>query len=1110
MKKLSLMLVMLFAVVGIALAQRTITGKVSDAKGEAIIGANILVKGTSGGAATDVDGNYSLSVPNGSTTLVVSYVGYDSKEVVLGTSDRVDIALAEDTKVLTDVVVTALGIQRDKKSLGYAATDIKSDELVQRSESDPIRALSSKVPGVNITSGGGGPGQSTKINIRGFSSLTGNTQPLFVVDGIPFDNSVNGTPSGQSQGTQFSNRAFDIDPNNIESMTILKGAAASALYGSRASNGVLLITTKAGKKGRKGMEVSYVSSYSQEKISSLPNYQDTYTQGSSQNYSGSFIGNWGTVFPDKVDEVNGKLGYNRYSKTIQAGYPEGTVPHPVVGSSYGSANYQSVFPELMSAGVPIAVPLKPYNFLEEFFDTGNLRENALTFQGGADNTSLNATISRMDNTGIVPNSKASRTSISIGGNTKLANGLVINGSVNYTNTQQATPPAAPSYFSDYGGQGDATIFSRLFYLPRNYNLMAYPFENPATNNNVFYRALDNPLWLVKYSKFKNNVNRAIGQLSLSYDVNSWLNLGARGGVNTYTESDEYNQRPGGVFDPNGRVWNYDVTRTELDFNYFATIKHNITSDLDFRLTAGLNQNERSRTSRFIDGDGIITDQVQNLQGTTTQRVLQNDKFLQRYYAAYGDLQIGYKNFLYLGLTARNDWTSTLPKDKNSYFYPAVTGSFVLSDAVKLPEIISFAKFRASYAQVGNEASPYQLSTVYKVNTPFQTAGGTPVNRSYLDDLLNNANLKNELTKEIEFGTDLRFFQGGRVGIDFTWFKRNSFNQITKKALPTSTGFDQAVVNAGEIENKGIELGLTLTPIKTANGFNWTTNINFTKINSLIVSAAETPYLQDKDGKDILNDKGEKIPTQIVYGPSDDYVGGTIHRTGLPYGQIYGTKLARNGAGDMLIEKSTGLTIWLPDNQVIGDPNAKFTMGWNNTFSYKGFSLQTLFDWRQGGSIYSVTAASLLLRGQLAFSTDREGMRVIPGVYGDAGTFEPILVDGKEVRNTTTVDAFNYHFSNGFGAYGAAETNIYDVTTFRLREVIFGYSLPKAWLKKTPFGSLRLSASGRNLWFIAPNMLKDLNLDPEVLSETAGSNVQGFEFGAFPTTRRFGLNLNCTF
>jgi TonB-linked SusC/RagA family outer membrane protein len=1105
MKKLSLLLVLFLAMVGTIIAQRTVTGKVADTKGEPLIGANVLAKGTTAGATTDVDGNYRLSVPAGATTLVVSYTGYSTKELALGASNIVDVVLADDAKVIGEVVVTALGIQRDKKSLGYSATDIKSDEIVQRSESDPIRTLASKVPGVIIQGGGGAPGQSTKMNIRGFSSLTGNTQPLFVVDGIPFDNSVNGTSN--TQGTQFSNRAFDLDPNNIEAITVLKGAAASALYGSRAANGVVLVTTKTGKKNRKGLEVTYNSSYSVEKIASLPNYQDVYTQGSNNGYSGSFIGNWGKPFPTEIDRINGQFGYERYDKKYSdagySGYADGYSPNQITGSTFGAARFQAVFPELMEddpnnpgSKRPTPVYVKPYNFLNEFFQTGSLTENSLTFNAGGENTGLSATVSRMDNTGIVPNSKSNRTTISMGGNAKLANGLTINGTVNYTNTNQATPPSAPSYFSDYGGQGDATIFSRLFYLPRNFNLMAYPFENPVTGDNIFYRALDNPLWLVKYSKFTSNVNRAYGNLTASYDVNKWLTLTAKGGVNTYTDASKYYQRNGGVFDNNGRLWNYDVTRTEVDMNYFATIKANITQDLDFRLIAGVNNNQRTRTARFIDGDNLITNKVVNLGATTTQLVRSDDRYIQRFYGAYSDLQLGYKNWLYLGATFRNDWTSTLPKGKNSYSYPSVNMSGVISEAVKLPDFISYAKLRASYAQVGNEADPYQLITTYGLSQPFVTAGGSKINRASLANTLKNADLKNELTKEIEFGTDLRFFKN-RIGIDFTWYKRNSFNQITRAALPTSTGFEIGVVNAGEIQNKGIEIGLSLSPIKTENGFNWNMNVNFTKNNSLIVDAGES---------------------DIVFGPSDDYVGGTIHRTGSPYGQIFGTTNARDAQGNLQIDRTTGKPIALPTNEIIGDPNAKFIMGLINNFSYKGFTLNVLFDWKQGGAVYSATAASLLLRGQLGFQTDREGSRVVPGTIADPSTYDeatktyaPILgEDGNAVRNTTAVSAFQYHFSDGFGAYGTASTNVYETTTFRLREVSFGYTFPKKWMQKTPLGNLRLTVSGRNLWFYCPNMLKDLNLDPDVLTETAGSNVQGFEFGAFPTTRRMGINLYATF
>ncbi|MBL7814626.1 MAG: SusC/RagA family TonB-linked outer membrane protein [Saprospiraceae bacterium] len=1130
MKKLSLVLTMVLFVVGFAVAQRTITGTVSDGKGEPMVGASVLVKGTTTGAVTDIDGKFSVSVPANATTLVFSFAGYKSQEITLGASNVIDVNLAEAQ--LQEVVVTAIGIQREKKALGYSATDLKSDDIAQKSESDPVRALTSKVPGVNIVGGGGAPGQSTKINIRGYSSLTGNTQPLFVVDGIPFDNSVNAS-STSNGGTQFSNRAFDIDPNNIESMTILKGAAAAALYGSRATNGVVVITTKTGKKNRKGLEVTFNSSSSVEQVSNLPNYQNVYTQGSNQNYSGAFIGNWGAPFPDQVDRINNEFfgGTARYSVNGYAsGYTNGTAPHPIVASGYyGETRFRTAFPELLTTvngstnGIPIN--LKPYDFMKDFFQKGMLTENALTFNSGGENMGLSATISRMDNRGILPmyepsklgsasdtpndwgsenwtQAKSSRTSLSFGGNAKLNNGLLITGGVTYVNTNQVTPPVAPSYFSDYGTIGDATIFSRLFYLPRNYDLIGYPFEHPVTRDNVFYRALDNPIWLAKYSRYESNVNRAYGNLTLSYDVTPWLNLMAKGGVNTYSDVRKNQIRSGGVFDPNGRIWTDDLTNTEIDMNYIATISKKLTSDLDMRVILGVNANQRSFSRKFIDADGIITGSLMNVDATTTQIVSGGPSGIlsrkQRLYAGYGDLQLSYKNFLYLGIVARNDWTSTLLRPdgtgNNSYFYPGVNMSFAFTDAFKMnSNILSFGKIRAAYTQVGNEATPYRTATTYFFNTPFITSSGSRVNRATYGNRLGNPNLRNELTTELEFGTDLRFFRN-RVGVDLTWFKRNSVDQITSADLPASTGFATQIINAGNIENKGIELGVDLTPIKTSSGFTWNAFVNFTRIRSKIVNLGE----------------GADAPNEIVLGvPGTSF--GTIYRVGLPYGQIFGTKLARADDGSMLIEKGSGLTSWLPDNEVIGNPNPDFTLGWRNTLSYKGFGISWLFDWKQGGDIFSITAASLMLRGQLAFSSDREAMRVIPGYYADPDDpTKPLLVDGKPVKNTTPITAFESHFSNGFGAYGADEVNIYDGTTFRLREVAVTYEFPKTLLKKTPFGAARLSVSGRNLWFKAPNMLKDLNLDPEVLAETAESNVQGFEVGATPTTRRYGLNLYLTF
>ena len=1113
MKRLSLFLAMLFLTAWTTLlAQRNISGKVIDEAGEPLIGASVQVKGLTVGTVTDVDGAFAIEVPTGHDVLVVTYTGYATKEANLGSNvGEITITMVESAEQLSEILVTAIGIQREKKALGYSVTDLSGDQLAQRSEPDAIRAIAGKTPGVQVTGGGGAPGQTTKINIRGNSSLTGNTQPLFVVDGIPFDNSVNSPNNfGADKGSSYSNRAFDIDPNNIQSMTILKGAAAAALYGSRATNGVVVITTKTGgKNARKGLEVSYSSSYSTEKISGLPDYQNVYSQGSNQNYNGGFIGNWGAPFPTEVDRLNATYGTN-YSKVIEPGYPEGTIAHPLASTGYSRPRFTAFFPELwekdgsgnpiiLADGLPkaIAVPFRPYDFVEKFFEQGTVLENSLTINAGGKESSLSATVSRMDNDGIVPNSKANRTSLSFGGNGKLANGLVLSGNVTYVNTGQANPPLAASVFGGNNGTAsDGSIYTRLFFLPRNFDLFGengvapYPFETPF-GDNVFYRALDNPLWLVKYNKYSSDVNRAFGNLTLSYDVTPWLNLTAKGGMNTYGDARKSIEAPGGVADPTGEVWTDDIHNTEIDFNYLATVNRQISKDIDFKIIGGVNLNQRSYSERFVDGRGVIAKGLYNTDKTISQSSYEETS-LRRFYSAYGDATIGYKNYLYLGLVARNDWSSTLPKKNQSFLYGGANMSLIFTDMLKMnSNILGYGKIRAAYTSVGNEASPYRTRTTYSINQPFVNIGGTSVNRASLGNTLGNADLRHELTHEVELGTDLRFFNN-KIGVEFTWFKRNSSDQITTAELPRSTGFVQAIVNAGEIENKGIELGVDLTPIKTKSGFEWNTFVNFTRIRSLVVDAGPTG--------------------QITFGSFPAY--GTlqnIHRTGYPYAQIFGAKNARTPEGDLLIDKDLGTTIVLPTNEIVGDPNPDFMMGINNSFSFKGFTLRALIDWRQGGDMFLTTAGSLTLRGQLKVTEDREPLRIIPGVYGDPSTYEAIKGDdGKYIRNTTPITSFDFFFSNGFGPYGADETNVYDITNIRLREVSLGYDLPKKLLKKTPIGSARISISGRNLWWYAPNLIEGINSDPEVLAENADTNLQGIETGTTPTTKRFGVNLNVTF
>ena len=1096
---MSILLVCSVWTVGFA-QDRTITGKVTSLDdGASMPGVSIVIKGTTRGVNSDANGAYSISVPGSGAKLVFSFVGSTSQEIEVGNRSILNVKLTNDSKQLSEVVVTALGQQRDRKALAYAVSNLKGNELQQRSEPDPLRALAGRVPGVNITAGNGAPGAGTRITIRGNNSFTGNNQPLFVVDGIPFDNSVNANTNGQGQGynqnTVSSNRAYDIDPNNIETMTVLKGAAASALYGSRAANGVIVITTKSGSKSaRKGLEVNLNSSYSVENVSSIPDYQDTYTQGSNQTYNGGFIGNWGTVFPSEVDRINAQLGFDRYSKVIDPDYPAGTVPHPLVDQtvSYGAARFQTAFPELLQAnGRGIPVPLVSHDIIGGFFRQGKVLENGIQINSTGDKTSLNASVSRTRNDGIIPNSFTERTTLSFGGNATLSNKLNIAGSVAYTNTNQQSPQSGAGYYADYGGLASAgSIYSRLFYLPRNYNLAEYPFENPVDGSNVFYRALDNPLWTAKYNLYNSGVNRVYGNMTLTYDVTSWLNLTARGGINTYSETRNNVVRPGGTFQPLGSVQRQDLTNTEVDFTFLATAQHDFTEKLNAKLLVGFNPNQRTYSEAGTVGNPVIDANVLTIAGTLNQTSY-DYRTQRRLYGVFSELTLGYNGFAFLTASVRNDHSSTLPTGNNSYYYPAVAASFVFSEAFNLPKnILNFGKLRANYATVGKDASPYQVYTAYNLGRTFYN--GTAISTATLPSQLNNINLKPEFTTETEIGAELQFFNN-RIGIDAAYFNRVSTDLIVTRELPRTTGFATEITNAGKISNKGWEVGLTLVPLKTASGLTWTSFLAYTSIKSRVEDAGP-------GGEIFLGGTGL---TSL----------GTIFRAGLPYGQIFGSKNARDEQGNLLINPSTGLPIRAAKSDIIGDPNTKFSLGWTNTLAFKNFTLSALVDYKHGGSLFSTTAASLLLRGQLKGSVDREGMRVIPGVLGDPATYKPLLGDdGKPIKNTIAMSAFTYHFTDGYGAYGADEVNIYDATVVRLREVTLGYSIPKAFLSKHVkfLGSFRVSASGRNLWFYAPNMLPGLNFDPEVLSNFADSNIQGFDLGASPSTRRFGINLNASF
>jgi TonB-linked SusC/RagA family outer membrane protein len=1074
---------------------KSVSGTVSDKNGQPLPGATVIVKGTSTGTTTDFDGNYLISANQGSV-LVFSYVGYVNKEITVGSSNEINASLADDAQQLDEVVVTSLGIKRESRSMGYSVAKVSGDDVAGRAEPDLLRAMQGKMTGVNITGGGGAPGQSTKINIRGISSMTGNTQPLFIVDGIPFDNSVNAS-QGASQNTVFSNRGFDLDPNAIESVSVLKGAAASALYGSRATNGVIVITTKASKgMTRKGLEVSYNTSLAVTELSGIPDYQDVYTQGSNQVYNGGFIGNWGAPFPDHVDRLNEQYGtnYTNVYSTYPDGqpYPAGTATNPV------NNRFPGVFPEFVQqytrtdngkvVNVSAPYDIKPNDIIGGFFQKGQTVDHAVSLSGGNEKANINAGFSNMNQSGIVMNQGARRTNLFIGGNAKLDNGITVAGTLNYVNTNQKSPRSGASAFNDYYGGGGGSIYSRLFYLPRNFDLNGLPFENPADGSNIFYRALDNPIWIAKNNLYKSEVNRVYGNLSAGYDIAEGINVTMKAGINTYNELRRSNIVAGGIDTPNGSVNTVDLINTERDFTALLNIDKDINSDINVKAIFGVNANERKLTQRSVTGNVIISRGLNITDATSTQIVDFDFLSMRRLYGIFADITVGYKDVLYLGLVGRQDNSSTLPLNNNSYFYPGASLSFVLSDAVKLPEVFNTVKIRVANTKVGNDANPYRTSTNFNISQPFTSPVYGAQNRATLGNVLGNSELKPEFTTEFETGIATTMFNN-RLSLDVTYFSRSSTEQIATASVARSSGFSSQVVNIGELTNKGWEVGLDTYPIATEN-FKWNTYFAFTKIKSLIVDAGPNGEI-------------------FIGGPGSSL--GTIHRNGFPYGQIFGSENAKDDEGNLLINKATGLPFPAEVSTIIGDPNPDFTLGITNSFTYKNFTLRALIDWKQGGDIYSFSAASLQLRGQLANSVEREQLRVVPGVYGSNQTFQATVdANGGKIQNTTPITAFDSHFSNGWGAYGQDEVNVYDGTTIRLREVGLSYKIPRKILNKTPFGSASLSFNGRNLWWNAPNMLKGLNLDPEVLADSAASNVQGFEYGATPTTRSYSFNLSLTF
>jgi len=1050
MKRFAILLALLvFAGFALQAQSVQITGNVTGSDdGLPLPGVSVVVKGTTIGTVTDINGNYTLSVPAGATTLVYSFVGMKSQEIEISGQTLINVILEVDALKLDEVVVTAIGISRQQKALGYSAVSVSADEAIQRSEPDLLRALQGKVPGVDIRSTGGSPGSATRITIRGASSFYGNNEPMFVVDGIPYSNVMVETTDMSLGGGAYGNSLSTLDPNNIQSMTVLKGAAASALYGSRAMNGVVVITTKTGSAAavQKGLEVTVTSSLSLETIANLPVLQNTYGAGANFDYSNS-NGSWGPRF-DALDSI------------------------PVWNSSYSELGWPDM----------IAYEAQPNN-VKDLFRTGHVYDNSVSIQSGTERSAVSFTASALNNDGYIPNSQFNRYSVSAGGSTWLQNGLKVNGSVGYTNSKQVG-----GIFGN--NQADspeaASSFARGLWIARNW--IMDPYETvEGTTLTPNHPQFDNPLWSWKHNQVITDMDRIVANMGLNYDITPWFNISYKLGVNSYQQFRKQIIDIGSRgYEGVGGLITDDYKFTELESNLVATFNRNITDKLNFVGLLGHSVNQRNSDRRLFQGKQFIAPGIYDMNNLQSVIPYGGGITKRRLIGVFADITLDYDGYMFVHFSGRNDWSSTLPPDKNDYFYPGVDASFLFTEAFEglKSNLLNLGKLRVAWGRVGQDASPYYLYDVYGLYNPIngQAAMYTP-NTGY------SPVLNPEFKDEFEAGTELVFLNN-KIGIDFTWYNKKTYDQIVPVDIAPSSGYTSQYSNVGELKNTGVELGLNLNPVKTVSGFEWNMYLNFTKNKSEVLSISE--------GVDM-------VTIGALFGDPSIMVA-----VGQPYGVFYGEVDARDDEGNLLIDPGTGLLIRSTEQDFYGDPNPDFISSLSNTFSFKGFSFNVLFDYRKGGDVYSNSIVSMLGRGVTKDTEDREKTVIIPGYYGNPNTGEPLLDGtGNKIPNVTQVSVNDLYFGESFAINAAGEWNVYDGTTYRLREVAIGYEIPKKLLQRTPFGSANISVIGRNLWYYSPNIPKYTRADLDV-NGYGSSNVQGVEYSSAPTVKRIGFNLKFTF
>ncbi|WP_425235039.1 SusC/RagA family TonB-linked outer membrane protein [Ulvibacterium sp.] len=1070
MKRTQLLLLLAFLVSFAGYSQVDFSGTVSDENNVPLPGASVVIKGSNTGVATDFDGNFSIELPQGNEILIVSYIGYIPAEFDASGKATANIVLQPDSQQLDEVVVTALGIKREAKKLAYAVQKVSGEELAEAKETNVVNSLAGKMAGVQVTGGNSGVGSSSQIIIRGESSLNPNpnaNSPLFVVDGIPINNNVSSVGSEGNMEVDFGNGAMDINPDDVETMTVLKGPSATALYGSRGGNGVVLITTKSGR-GTRGIGVSYTNNTTYESILTLPKYQDRYGQGSNGQFAFGDGGQNRSItggINDHVDEswgpaLDGQLIAQHDSPTT-SGFRAGDV-------NLRPRNDDGTFADEIIATPFVAHP----DNIRDFFRTGFTLSNNIALTGGNEDGNFRVSFTDLQNESVIPNSNFKRRTYAVNGSYNLTDWLKVTASMNYINSKSRNRPN-----NSYGTEN---IMYLWIWFGRHIDMNSLrdywqPGLEGVQQFNYNYNYHDNPYFTVFENTNAFNKDRVITNMRADFKLAKGLDFMFRTG---FDYSNEINMRKRAYSTqrfPRGQYREDYIYAFEQNTDFLLSYNTELGKDFDLGLSLGGNHRSTKNRYQRISANSLSIPEVYNFDFAAEPLTsLDTDsEFVVN--SLYSFANVAYKDYLFLDITARNDWSSTLPASNWSYFYPSAGLSVILSDMFQFPKSISFAKLRAGWASVGNDTDPYNLIATYGSSDPFN--GFSRVNSP---SELKLADLKPERTNSFEIGADLRFL-GNRLGLDIAAYKSATENQIISLPVSNTSGFSRRVINAGEVENKGLEITLTATPVQTEN-FSWNTNINYTMNRGKIVELT--------DGLDFYEIKNNYL-----------IVGAEV---GERMGDVYGTGFAkvtdRNSPffGQWIIDEGSGLPIRRANElRNLGNYNPDFMIGFQNNFRYKNLNLSVLFDWRQGGVFHSRTVAIGGTTGMLDFTVPgRETGIVAEGVIDNG--------DGTYTPNTQSVTASNY-YSHVYSRSNE-ESSMFDASYVKLREVRLGYSLPKKLLDKWPIKSATIALVGRNLALWTEND----HVDPETISFSGGTIVPGVEDMALPSTRSFGLNLNLEF